>query len=183
MALSHCHFEQSEKSFLLAVRDSRFPHMCRAVPLSASVFPAACALSAPMGHLPLEGKADDTRETYLRRPSGIASYILAAKPPPPFLISHFSFLIQARLPSPMKGQHAPWADPPHFIYNKELCAAQLPFYFFPFLTTVFASGFASALPRPRLPVFASFFAVMYQAGDLSKHLFCFTVGSFGYCFL
>lgn len=57
------------------------------------------------------------------------------------------------------------------------------FYFFPFLTTVFASGFASALPRPRLPVFASFFAVMYQAGDLSVHLFCFTVGSFGYCFL
>ena len=57
------------------------------------------------------------------------------------------------------------------------------FYFFPFLTTVFASGFASALPRPRLPVFASFFAVMYQAGDLSVHLFCFTVESFGYCFL
>ena len=70
-----------------------FPHVPRTSPLSASVFPAACALSAPMGHLPLEGKADDTRETYLRRPSGIASYILAAKPPPPFLISHFSFLI------------------------------------------------------------------------------------------
>mgnify|MGYP007039814245 CR=1 FL=1 len=31
--------------------------MCRAVPLSASVFPAASALSAPMGHLPLKGKA------------------------------------------------------------------------------------------------------------------------------
>ena len=70
-----------------------FSHVPSTSPLSASVFPAACALSAPMGHLPLEGKADDTRETYLRRPSGIASYILAAKPPPPFLISHFSFLI------------------------------------------------------------------------------------------
>ena len=32
----------------------------------------------------------------------------------------------------MKGQHAPWADPPHFIYNKELCAAQLPFLFLSF---------------------------------------------------
>ena len=40
-----------------AVRDSRFPRMCRAVPLSSSVFLAACALSAPTGHLPLEGKA------------------------------------------------------------------------------------------------------------------------------
>ena len=37
------------------------PHICRAVPLSSSVFHAACALSAPSGHLPLEGKADDTR--------------------------------------------------------------------------------------------------------------------------
>ena len=32
----------------------------------------------------------------------------------------------------MKGQHAPWADPSHFIYNKELCAAQLPFLFLSF---------------------------------------------------
>ena len=31
--------------------------MCRAVPLSSSVFHAACTLSAPSGHLPLEGKA------------------------------------------------------------------------------------------------------------------------------
>ena len=47
------------KSLPFAVRDSR-PHICRAVPLSSSVFHAACALSAPAGHLPLEGKADDT---------------------------------------------------------------------------------------------------------------------------
>ena len=38
-------------------RDSRFPHMCRAVPLSSSVFPAASALPAPTGHLPRKGKA------------------------------------------------------------------------------------------------------------------------------
>ena len=44
------------KSLSFAVRDSR-PHICRAVPLSSSVFHAACALSAPAGHLPLEGKA------------------------------------------------------------------------------------------------------------------------------
>ena len=41
------HFGRSEK-FL--PRDSRFPHMCRAVPLSSSVFLAACALSAPTGN-------------------------------------------------------------------------------------------------------------------------------------
>ena len=40
-----------------AVRDSRFSHICRAVPLSSSIFHTACALSAPVGHLPLEGKA------------------------------------------------------------------------------------------------------------------------------
>ena len=44
------------KSLSFAVRDSR-PHICRAAPLSSSVFHATCALSAPAGHLPLEGKA------------------------------------------------------------------------------------------------------------------------------
>ena len=43
-------------SLSFAVRDSR-PHICRAVPLSSSVFHTACALSAPAGPLPLEGKA------------------------------------------------------------------------------------------------------------------------------
>ena len=59
------------KSLSFAVGDSR-SHMCRAVPLSSSVFHTACALSAPAGHLPLERKADDT---------GIASSKKAAKPP------------------------------------------------------------------------------------------------------
>ena len=45
------------QSLSFPVRVSRFPHICRAVPLSSSVFHAACALSAPSGHLPLEGKA------------------------------------------------------------------------------------------------------------------------------
>ena len=36
------------------------PHVPRTSPLSSSVFHTACALSAPAGHLPLEGKADDT---------------------------------------------------------------------------------------------------------------------------
>ena len=46
------------KSLSFAVRDSRFPpHMPRPFPLSSSVFHTACALSAPAGHLPLEGKA------------------------------------------------------------------------------------------------------------------------------
>ena len=60
------------QSLSFAVSESRF-HICRAVPLSSSVFHAACALSAPAGHLPLEGKADGTR---------IPSSKKAAKPPP-----------------------------------------------------------------------------------------------------
>ena len=44
------------QSLSFAVKDSRL-HICRAVPFSSSVFLTACALSAPAGHLPLEGKA------------------------------------------------------------------------------------------------------------------------------
>ena len=52
------------QSLSFAVRDSRFPpHMPRTSPLSSSVFHTACALSAPSGHLPLEGKAGDTEKT------------------------------------------------------------------------------------------------------------------------
>ena len=39
------------------LRLTLFPHVPRTSPLSASVFHAACALSAPTGHLPLEGNA------------------------------------------------------------------------------------------------------------------------------
>ena len=56
---------------------------------------AASALSAPVGHLPLEGKAGDTGEACHRKLSGIAPYIFAAKPPP-------SFLIRAKISSPIK---------------------------------------------------------------------------------
>ena len=45
------------QSLPFPVRVSRFPHICRAVPLSSSVFHTACALSAPSGHLPRMGKA------------------------------------------------------------------------------------------------------------------------------
>ena len=46
------------QSLSFAVRDSRFPpHMPRTSPLSSSVFHTASALSAPSGHLPLEGNA------------------------------------------------------------------------------------------------------------------------------
>ena len=62
------------QSLSFAVRDSRSPpHVPRTSPLSSSVFHTASALSAPTGHLPLEGKADDT---------GILSSDKAAKPPP-----------------------------------------------------------------------------------------------------
>ena len=56
------------KSLSFAVRVSRF-HTYAASP---ALFHAAGALSAPSGHLPLEGKAVDTRETCHRKPSGIA---------------------------------------------------------------------------------------------------------------
>ena len=59
------------KSLSFAVRDSR-PHICRAVPLSSSVFHTACALSAPAGHLPLEGKAA-IREYHLLKQGGEAA--------------------------------------------------------------------------------------------------------------
>ena len=82
------------KSLSFAIRVSRFPHMCRALlRFPPALFHTAGALSAPSGHLPLEGKAVDARETYHRKPSGIAPYIFAAKPPPSFLIPNSSFLI------------------------------------------------------------------------------------------
>ena len=52
--------------------------MCRAVPLSSSVFHTACTLSAPTGHLPLEGKADDTRETCDQETFGHRHYLYSA---------------------------------------------------------------------------------------------------------
>ena len=60
------------KSLSFAVRDSRFPHMCRAVPLSSSVLHTVSALSAPAGHLPLEGKAT-IREYHLLKKGGKAA--------------------------------------------------------------------------------------------------------------
>ena len=43
------------------------PHVPRTSPLSSSVFHAACALSAPTGHLPLEGKATIREYPLLKR--------------------------------------------------------------------------------------------------------------------
>ena len=50
-----------------AARDSRCPHVSRTSPLSSSVFHAASALSAPAGHLPLEGKAGKREYPLLKR--------------------------------------------------------------------------------------------------------------------
>ena len=52
------------QSLFFAVRDSRSPpHMPRTSPLSSSVFHAASALSAPSGHLPLEGEGFNAGKT------------------------------------------------------------------------------------------------------------------------
>ena len=48
------------------------PHVPRTSPLSSSVFHTACALSAPSGHLPLEGKAA-IREYHLLKKGGEAA--------------------------------------------------------------------------------------------------------------
>ena len=65
------------------------PYVPRTSPFFSSVFHTACALSAPTGHLPLEGKADDTREicdqeTFGHRPINIrgASNFYAPYHPP-----------------------------------------------------------------------------------------------------
>ena len=49
------------------------PHVPRTSPLSSAVFHPACALSAPSGHLPLEGKAALRGKPASKSPSGIAT--------------------------------------------------------------------------------------------------------------
>ena len=48
--------------------------------LLPALFHAACALSAPSGHLPLEGKADDTGKTCDQQTFGHRLFYFAAKP-------------------------------------------------------------------------------------------------------
>ena len=104
---SYRHSERSEKSLSFAVRDSRFPHMCRAVPLSSAVFHPACALSAPSGHLPLEGKAALRGKPASKSPSGIATI---------YTPRHFCFLCAAApflIPHSRKAFiHNQWTEPP-----------------------------------------------------------------------
>ena len=64
------------------------PAVDRVLPLSAHwherisidsfIFHTASALSAPTGHLPLEGKADDTRETCDQETFGHRHYLYSA---------------------------------------------------------------------------------------------------------
>ena len=57
----------------------------------------------PFGAPSPQGRLTIRRKPTIKRPSGIASYILAAKPPS-------SFLVQERLSSLIKGQHTPQAN-------------------------------------------------------------------------
>ena len=85
------------------------PHVLCTPPLSSSVFHTAGALSAPSGHLPLEGKADDTRETYYQETFGhrpIYSrrfYIFMRRTSTP----HSSLLIRAELSFVIQGMARP----------------------------------------------------------------------------
>ena len=57
-----------------------FPICAATAPLSSSVFHTACALSAPSGHLPLEGKADDARIALAHTAFGHRQYFCSAAP-------------------------------------------------------------------------------------------------------
>ena len=69
-----CHPERSRETVVIrGLGLALSPHVPRTSPLSSSVFHTACALSAPSGHLPLEGKAGDTiiaasQKTFGHRP-------------------------------------------------------------------------------------------------------------------
>ena len=89
------------QSLPFPVRDSRFSHICRAVPLSSSVFHTACALSAPAGHLPLEGKADGTRIPSSKKAGKAATFI-----------PNFSFLISYSSKAFIQGQGTTPYGPP-----------------------------------------------------------------------
>ena len=167
-----CHSRRGTYAFSTCAALFRFPHLSFLPPVP---YPPLWGTFPSRGRLTIRGKpiSADLRASlhiYSRRSRH----------------HHFSFLIShsSEASIPNEGTASPHGLTLPTSFTTKSCALHSSlFYFFPFLTTVFASGFASALPRPRLPVFASFFAVMYQAGDLSKHLFCFTVESFGYCFL
>ena len=60
-------FRAKREIFIIRGEDSRCPHVPRTSPLSSSVFHTACALSAPAGHLPLEGKAGKREYPLLKR--------------------------------------------------------------------------------------------------------------------
>ena len=62
-----CPFQRKGREiFVTRGQGLTLPHMCRAVPLFSSVFHAA-ALSAPAGHLPLEGKATIRESPLLKK--------------------------------------------------------------------------------------------------------------------
>ena len=58
MVLSYRHFERKREIFVIRGQKLTLStHVPRTSPLFSSVFHTASALSAPSGHLPLEGKA------------------------------------------------------------------------------------------------------------------------------
>ncbi len=82
---------------------------------SPTLFHTASTLSAPSGHLPLEGKACDMRIASAHKAFGHRQYLYFAALPY-FMrrttISHFSFLIRAKLSSAIHGRGAHELTPP-----------------------------------------------------------------------
>ena len=64
IGLPYRHFERKREIFVIrGLRLTLSPHVSRTSLHFSSVFHTACALSAPTGHLPLEGKAIKLRKS------------------------------------------------------------------------------------------------------------------------
>ena len=106
--LSHRHFESMREIFVIRSQEfSLSPHVPRTSLHASSVVHTASALSAPTGHLPLEGKAYDTGETCYHEAFGHRHDLYSAA----LLIfmhrttiSHFSFLISHSIEAFIRNQ-------------------------------------------------------------------------------
>ena len=90
-----------------------FPHVPRTSPLSSSVFHAACALSAPTGHLPRKGGWRYENTLCSKTPRRFP--IFMRRTTPSNLLNLLNLLPLFRS---IKGQHAPYPLS-HLCYNRE----------------------------------------------------------------
>ena len=109
-----CHSRRGTYAFSTCAALFRFPHLSFLPPVP---YPPLWGTFPSRGRLTIRGKpiSADLRASlhiYSRRSRH----------------HHFSFLIQARLQSPMKGQHAPWADPSPLHLQQRAVRCTAPFF-------------------------------------------------------